>query len=203
MDFAVGNAVGHHDVSRRMGAREEVLDLLARLNEPLGDAALPEDLDDILRDALALADFLHRLEGKQWVDAVVDEVHHDVVARRDGVLDRALAAPDEVLCIAEPDVRAVREARDAHEVREDIGLCVVDHLARERRAELRDAEGAARRAEFLRRDAEGRRRVEDRHCGLIVERDGLRVAVREVFEHLDDGRIIVAEDVELDETAAD
>ena len=186
-----------------MGAREEVLDLLARLDEPLGDAALTQDLDDVVGDALALADFLHRLEGEQGVDAVVDEVHHDVVARGDGVLDGALAAPYEVLGVAEPDVGAVREAGDAHEVREYVGLRVVDHLARERRAELGDAEGAARRAELLGRDAEGRRRIEDGHRRLVVERDGLRVAVREVFEHLDDGRVIVAEDVELDESAAD
>ena len=93
-----------------MGAREEVLDLLARLDEPLRDVALPEDLDDVVGDALALADFLHRLEGEQRVDAVMDQVHHDVVARGDGVLDGALAATDEVLGVAEPDVGAMGEA---------------------------------------------------------------------------------------------
>lgn len=109
MDLAVGNAVGHHDIGRRVGAREQIFDFLARLDEPLGDAALPENLDDFGGDALALADFFHRLEGKQRVDAVVDEVHHDVIARGDGVLDGALAAPYQVLRIAEPDVGAVRE----------------------------------------------------------------------------------------------
>lgn len=109
MDFAVGNAVGHHDVGRRVGAREEIFYLLTRLDEPFGDAALAEDFDDLRRDAPALADFFHRFEGKQRVDAVVDEVHHDVIARGDGVLDGALAAPYQVLRIAEPDVGAVRE----------------------------------------------------------------------------------------------
>lgn len=203
MDFAVGNAVGHHDVGRRVGAREEIFYLLTRLDEPFGDAALAEDFDDLRRDAPALADFFHRLEGKQRVDAVVDEVHHDVIARGDSVFDGALAAPNQVLRVAEPDVGAVGETGNAHEVGEYVRLRVVNHLARERRAELRDAERAARRAEFFGRDAEGARGIEDGHRGFIVERDGLRVAVREVFEHLDDGRVIVAEDVELDESAAD
>lgn len=203
MDLAVGNAVGHHDVGRRVGAREEVFDFLARFDEPLGDAALAENLDDFRGDALALADFFHRLERKQRVDAVVDEVHHDVVARGNRVLDRALTAADEVLRVAEPDVGAVRESRNAHEVRENVRLRVVNHLTRKRRAKLRNAEGAARRAEFFGRDAEGPRGIENRHRRDIVKRNRLRVAVREVFEHLDDGRVIVAENVELDESAAD
>ena len=80
---------------------------------------------------------------------------------------------------------------------------IVNHLARERRAEFRDAERAARRAELLGRQAERHGRIENRHRRLVIERNRLRIAMREVFEHFDDGRIIMAEDVELDDTAAD
>ena len=95
------------------------------------------------------------------------------------------------------------KARDAHEVGEAVGVRVVDHFLGERGAELRDAVRAHVRAEFLRADAECLGRGEDGHGGRIVERNGLGVAVGQLLEHLDDGRVIVPEDVKLDETLTD
>ena len=88
------------------------------------------------------------------VDAMVNEIHHDVIAGRNRIFDRALSAAYQILCIAEPDVCTMGKAGDSNEVGKDIGVCVIDHLAGEWRAKFGDAEGAARGAEFLRRDAE-------------------------------------------------
>ena len=74
---------------------------------------------------------------------------------------------------------------------------------RKRGAELGDAVRPHVRAELFGRDAEGVGGGKDGHGGGVVERDGLGVAVRELLEHLDDGRVIVPEDVELDEALAD
>ena len=121
MHFAERDAVAHHDVRGRVRARKEVFDLLAGLDVPFGNAARIEFLHDVGRDALALADVLHGLKGEERVDAVLHEVVHDVVARGDGVLQRARARLDEILRVAEPDVRAVGKSGDAHEIGKAVG----------------------------------------------------------------------------------
>ena len=67
--LAEGDAVAHHDVGGGVCTREEVFDLLAGVDVPLGDAARTQLLDDIGGDAPALSDVLHGLERKQRLDA--------------------------------------------------------------------------------------------------------------------------------------
>ena len=86
MHLAEGDAVAHHDVGGRVGAREEVFDLLAGLDVPLGDAARAQLFYDVRSDAPALSHVLHGLEREQRLDAVLHEVVHDIIARRDRVL---------------------------------------------------------------------------------------------------------------------
>ena len=120
--LAERNTVAHHDIRGRMGAREEVFDLLAGLDVPLGDPARAQFLHDIGRDTSALSHILHRLERQQRLDAVLHEVVHDVVTRGDRVLQRTRARLDEILCVAEPDVRPMGKARNPHEIGKAVGV---------------------------------------------------------------------------------
>ena len=116
MHFAECDAIRHHDVCRSMRAREKILDFLARSNEPLRYAALAQRLDNIWRDAFSLANLLHRLEGKKRVDALMDEIHHDIVTCGNRIFDGTLTAADEILRIPQPYIRAVRKTGNTHEI---------------------------------------------------------------------------------------
>ena len=97
----------------------------------------------------------------------------------------------------------MRKSADTDEVAEFFRFRIVEHLAGERRAEFRNAERAGCSAEFLRCNAERFRRGEYAHCRRVVERNAARVAVRDIFQHFDYGRVIMAEYVEFNKTAAD
>ena len=82
---------------------------------------------------------------------------------------------------------------------EVLGLRVDEHLAREARVELRNgnsARGAEHLVVFV---AENLGRDEDRHRVRVVERDLAGVDARQIFEHADHRRVIVAEHIELEE----
>ena len=80
---------------------------------------------------------------------------------------------------------------------------IVDHLACESRAKFWDAEGSRVRTKLLGIESQSLRRREDAQGCRIIERYRLGIAMREIFEHFDDGWVIVPEDIEFDETAAD
>ena len=101
-----------------MSAREHVLDLLACLDVPLGNAAFAQDFYCFFFDAFSFSDRFHRLEGEKRIDTVVNQVHHDVIARRYGFAQSTLTVADEILSVAEPNVRAMRKARNSHEIAE-------------------------------------------------------------------------------------
>ena len=63
-----------------MGAREQVLDLLAGFDVPFRHARIPELFHDVRADSLAFPHGLHHFESRQRIDAFADQVHHDVVA---------------------------------------------------------------------------------------------------------------------------
>ena len=89
------------------------------------------------------------------------------------------------------------EAGKAQQRVEVLGLRVDEHLAREARVELGDCDGARGAEHFVVLVAEHLRRDEDRHRVGVVERDGASVHARQIFEHADHRRVIVAEHVEL------
>ena len=128
---------------------------MARVDEPLRDMAgfqLPFVVRRLLAqfielvDALALTDIFHDLETRLGLDAVLDEIVHDVVTRRDGFLQGNRARRNQVLGIVQPDVGAVGETGNADQFRKGLGLGVDEHLADERRAKFRDAQAADFRA---------------------------------------------------------
>ena len=154
MNFAVSDSISHHDVSGGVRAREEILNLLAGVNVPVGNVVGFEVVNVFGFDAASFANSLHRLEGLERVDAVMNQIHHDIVAGGNGVLQRARALTNQILRVAEPNVGAVRKARNSHEVAETIGVRVVNHLPRETRAKFRQPECSRLRSELLRRQVE-------------------------------------------------
>ena len=90
----------------------------------------------------ALSDGLHEFEGTLLRQTALDEIEHDIVAAADGLIDRGRAAQDQVLRVAEPDVRAVGESGKADERVELCRLGVHEHPAGEARAEFRNADCA-------------------------------------------------------------
>ena len=77
------------------------------------------------------------------------------------------------------------------------------HLPDERRTEFRDSQTPDLGTQFFRRQSQGLRRAEQAHRCRIVEGNGRRLDARQIFQHADDCRIIMAEDVQFDQTAFD
>ena len=110
---------------------------------------------------------------------------------------------NQILGIVQPDVGAMGETGNADQFRKGLGLGVDEHLADERRAKFRDAQAADFRAQLFRRHAQGLGRTEQAQGGRVIKGNGRRLDAGHIFEHTDDRRIIMAEDVELDQTAFD
>ena len=92
----------------------------------------------------------------------------------------------------------MRQTRDTDQVRERLRLRVQKHLDNEIGTELRHAKTSKRAAaDVLRLDAERLGALEQRHDLRVIERNRLRIKVRDILEHTDHGRIIVSENVEL------
>ena len=212
MHLAIGNAVGHEYIGHGVRLREEILHLFAGLDIPVRNLRLLHRLEhrglQALLRRLALTHVLHRLEGQARVYAFGNQMRHDVVTRRNRFGNR-LALLDEILRIVQPYVRTVRIAGYTHNLAEALRLYVADHLAHELRAALRNAEGADLAANLLRRYTERRGVLEDTHRFLITDRNALRIKVRIhvllqiFFQHLQNHRIIVAKNIQLNQTVVD
>ena len=132
----------------------------------------------------------------------MNQIHHDIVTGRDSILDGTLPAADKVLGVAQPHIRTMGETGDTHQVREHVRIGVVNHLSRKRRTEFRDAESSRSCPKFLRRKSQRIRTIEQGHGGHIIKRNGLRVAAGQVLQHLDYRRVIVPQNIKLNQTAA-
>ena len=148
------DAEGHHDIGRSVRLREEVFDLFAGFDVPFRHLMLAHLLHNALRPRLALvdralSDGLHEFEGTLLRQTALDEIEHDIVAAADGLIDRGRAAQDQVLRVAEPNIRAVGEAGKADERIELRRLGVHEHPAGEDRAEFRNADCADLRQDLV------------------------------------------------------
>ena len=112
----------------------------------------------------------------------MEQVYHDVVTRSDNLGNRTGSVFDEVLRVAEPYVRTMRQTRDLKQVGEVLRPRVLKHLHCERRTELRDTVCPAGRKYVLRSNSErlggyeqvvnctvGGGYVRDLHSGHILE----------------------------------
>ena len=186
-----------------MRLREQVLDLPAGFDPPLRHAELLHLFHDAVRPRFALVDGalthgLHEFERALRLHAHVDEIEHDVVPAADAFVGRRDTVDDDVVDVAGPHVRAVREARQTDERGKLVRLRIHKHLARERRAELRHADRAGVTDDRVAvRYAERLGRGEDAHGFRVIERDFAGVDAGGVLQHADHCRVIVAELVEL------
>ena len=203
--LTVGDTPRHHDIGGGMGLREHVLDLLAGIDVPLRNTVIEHVLAPLVLQALVLSGELHDGEGLTRVHALMHEVDHDIISTADRLLQGGCAVLDEVLRVVEVDVRTVAEARDTYEVREVLRLRILNHLHREGGTELRDPETAELDAvDVFRSDVQCFRRSKEAHHLFIIERDVIdRIDSRQVLETPDHGRVIVSEDVELQQVMVD
>ena len=121
-----------------MGLGEHILYLLAGVDVPVGHVLLLHGGDPVILQALALPDALHDGEGQAGLHPHLDQVDHDIVTGTDGRGNGGRAAHDQILGVAQPHVRAVGKPRNAHQVREGLGLGIDYHLHGEVGAELRN-----------------------------------------------------------------
>ena len=200
VDLEEGYAEAHHDVGHGVGFREQVFYLAAGLYVPVRDAVVAHLLLRAVGQAAAFTDGLHDLEATLRLHAPGDQIEHDVVAAADGVLDRGRAGEDEVFGVAQPHVGAVGVAGKAHQGVELLGLCVHQHLAGEARAELGYAYGAGLADDGVVVGQTQRLwRAEDAPRLRVVQRYLAHVDAGHVLEHLEHGRVIVTQLVELEE----
>ena len=168
-----------------MRLREHVLYLLTALDVPVGHVVVLESLIDRVVEQLGsvtLSGYFHDLEREARLYALVEQVYHDVVTRSDNLGNRTGSVFDEILRVAEPYVRTMRQTRDLKQVGEVLRPRVLKHLHCKRRAELRDTVCPAGRKYVLRSNSErfggyeqvvnsavGGGYVRDLHSGHILE----------------------------------
>ena len=63
IDLAVSDPVRHHNVGRRMGLREHILDLLARPDIPVRDSGLLHGFLEIVCKPFSFSYFFHNGKG--------------------------------------------------------------------------------------------------------------------------------------------
>ena len=201
------DAERHHNIGNGVRLREHILDLLARVDVPFRNVLFVHGVLHFLGEALALSDGFHRLERQLGLHALQNEVVHNIIAAADAAGQRDALA-DELGGVAQPNVRAVRQAGNGYQLRERGRMGFLDHAAHELGAELghgHTAEVAQYRVgiRVVARVFERLARVEQAHGFRVVQRNLLRVHACEVLQMPDDGRIIVSEFVELQEVRID
>ena len=199
MDLEPGDAEGHHHIGHGVGLGEEVGDLLAGADVPLGDAVLPHLVLCSLGEAPALPDGLHDLEGPLLVHAAGDQIDHDVVPASDGLSHRGGAGEDQVPGVAQPHVGAVGETGEPHQDIELSRLGLLQHPPDEGGAELRDGGGAGGPQDLVVLIAQYLGGGEDGPGVRVIQGDGLGVHSGEVLHHADHGGIVVAQHIQLQE----
>ncbi len=106
-------------------AFEHILDLLARVDVPLRHYAafVHGGFHFLGQSHLPFSDGLHRLERQLGLDALQDQVVHDIVSAADTAGQRNALA-DQLGGIAEPNIRAVRQTGNRETSSANVDGCV-------------------------------------------------------------------------------
>ena len=117
MHLEIGHPQGHHNVGCRMGLGEHVLDLSTGLDVPLWHIVFLHGCDIAIAlffrnfQPKALPHALHNRKGHLRLQALVHEVNHDIIPTADNGGQVSNPLLDQVLSIAQPNVRTMRETR--------------------------------------------------------------------------------------------
>ena len=125
----------HHHISDRVRFWEHVLDLFARIDVPVRHVLLVHRGFHFLGQSLALAHAFHSFERELGFDALQYQVVHDIVAAADAAGQRDTAA-HQFGRVAQPHVRAVRQAGNGDQFGKRRRVGLLDHAAHELGAEL-------------------------------------------------------------------
>ena len=181
-----------------MSLREHVFDLQAGVVIPLRHPRLLHRLLHLRLQSLPLTHGFHCLEGHRRILALADEVNHNIIAAADAACQRADALCNQIRSVAKPHVRSVGKARNLDQLRQRCRFGILQHSHDKLRSEFRNTERAdLDAAVLLRRNSEGFQTNEQLHDALIVQRKLNRIHARDVLQHSDHRRIIVSQNVEL------
>jgi hypothetical protein len=159
---------------------------------------------------LALTDIFHDLECSQGSYAMFNQIVHDVVSGGNGFFQFDCAASNQILRIVQPYVGPVGESGNSYQFGEVLRPGIFQHAADERRPVFRKPEGSYGNplvpdhgSKLLRRKAQCFSGAEERQCLLVIKWNLKRIDARNILEHADNLRIIVAQDIQLEHTARD
>ena len=94
-----------------MGAREHVFNLIAGIDVPVGNIVLLHRRNLLLVEVfLSLTDNFHDFERSLVLNALQNQIVHDVVSGRNNFTHRRRPRADVILCVIQPHIRAVRKA---------------------------------------------------------------------------------------------
>ena len=159
VDLAVGDPQGHHDISRRVGPGEHVLDLKAGINIPLGHACRFHGFPHLRLEAFALTDGFHGLEGHGFLHAHGNQIGHNIVSCTDRCRQGRLAFLDQSLGVAQPYVCTMGQAGNPDQLRHGGRPGIIQHAHNEFGTKFRHAQRAdVNAAVLLRRNAQRFRR---------------------------------------------
>ena len=203
-DLIPGDPVRHHHVGRRVGFGEHIGDLLAGPDIPFRHVVLFHDLDPLVFKSFSLAHALHDRKRLAALHTLVDQIGHDIVAGTDRRGDRSFSLLDQHLGVAQPHICPVGQPGDPDQIGKTGGLGIQEHLDHELRPKLRDAQSSQRTpADILRRDPQGLRTGKQGHHIRLIQRDLLGIRPGQIFQHTDHGRIVVPQDIQLQQVAVD
>ena len=192
------NAECHHNIGHSVGLGEQVGDLLARADVPVGHAGGYHLVLRTLGQASALSHAFHDLKGALWGHPLGNEEQHNIVTAADGLADLGRARGDQVLGVAQPHIRTVGKAGQPHQNIKLVGLGILQHTAHEAGAEFRNgrtAGGAEYRIVLIAQRLGG---LEDGHGVPVIQRDLLGVDPGDVLQHADHGRVIVPKHIQFE-----
>ena len=203
MDLEPCDAEGHHDIGHGVGLGEQIADLGQRVDIPLGDVMLLHGLHPALLKAalfhLALTDGLHDLEAHFGVQPHGDQIQHDIVTAAHRLQNGGGTADDQFPCVAQPHIRAVGKAGQAHQRIEILGQGVHQHPTGEAGVELRDGHGAGGAQQLVVFKAQHLGGNKNAHGVRIVQRDLAGVDAGKILQHPDHGGVIVTQHIQLQE----
>ena len=150
-------------------------------------------------ESSAFSDGFHRVKRHLRRNTVIDERVHDIVAAADTGCQRRNARLDDFLRIADPHVRAMGQTGNTNQFLHRRRMRFLQHLSDEPRAEFRHAVCACLGTDLLRRDAQCLRTGKERNDIRIGQRNCPCVNARQVHEHTNHRRVIVSQNVQLDQ----